>query len=326
MALRSIVAETSSHLPPRPASRRSVIEAQQFKREWLEKELFPLAEEMEKLAKKGGQKLLQGKRMITFFYEPSTRTRASFEMAMDLLGGKVVFSTENARQFSSAAKGETIEDTMRILSSFYPDVIVLRTDQEGMVKRAAQFSAAPIINAGDGAGQHPTQALLDIYTIKKELGKIDGISVALCGDLKRGRTARSLCYLLGKFSNIKIYFVSPQVLSMKEDVKDYLKRHNVIFSEGRDLREVAPKVDVIYQTRIQKERGDLSLEQENIKGFYVVNKELLGLMKKGAILMHPLPRVDEISIEVDKDKRAAYFRQAENGLYIRMALLKMILG
>lgn len=303
----------------------SVLEAQQFKREWLEEELFPLAQKMEKVVKKGGGKLLSGKRMITFFYEPSTRTRASFEMAMDILGGKVVFSTENARQFSSVAKGETIEDTIRILSAFYPDVIVLRTDQEGMVKRAAEFSSVPIINAGDGAGQHPTQALLDIYTIKKELGKIDGISVALCGDLKRGRTARSLCYLLGKFSNVTIYFLSPQALSMREDVKGYLKRHNVVFSEGRDLREVAPKVDVIYQTRIQKERGDLPLGKE-VKGFYVVNKELLRRMKKTAIVMHPLPRVDEISTEVDKDKRAAYFRQAENGLYIRMALLKMILS
>lgn len=174
---------------------KHIIEAQQFSRDWLEEKLFPLAKEMEKIAKKGGSNILSGKRMITFFYEPSTRTRASFEMAMDLLGGRVVFSTENARVFSSVAKGETIEDTIRILNGYLPDVIVLRTDEEGMAKRAAEFSSVPIINAGDGTGQHPTQALLDIYTIQKELGRIDGISIAMVGDLARGRTVRSLSYL-----------------------------------------------------------------------------------------------------------------------------------
>lgn len=218
-----------------------VIEAQQFSREWLEKELFPLTERMEEIAQRDGESSLTGKRMITFFYEPSTRTHASFCLAMSLLGGQVAFSTENARQSSSVAKGETIEDTIRVLASYRPDVIVLRTDQEGMVKRAAEFSSVPIINAGDGMGQHPTQALLDLYTIKKELGKIDGISLAMVGDLARGRTVRSLCYLLGKFADIKIYFISPEVLRMRDDIKDYLQRHNIPFSEGFDLREVAPQ-------------------------------------------------------------------------------------
>ena len=169
-----------------------IIEAQQFDRPWLEEELFPLADEMKKVARRGGSDVFLGKRMITLFYEPSTRTRASFEMAMDLLGGKVVFSTENARQFSSAAKGETLEDTIRILNGYYPDVIVLRYDEEGGAKRAAAVSKMPIINAGDGPGQHPTQALLDLYTIQKEIGRVSDTSIAMVGDLARGRTVRSL--------------------------------------------------------------------------------------------------------------------------------------
>jgi aspartate carbamoyltransferase catalytic subunit len=303
-----------------------IIEAQQFSREWLERQFFSLTREMEKTAKKGCSDILSGKRMITLFYEPSTRTRASFEMAMDLLGGKVVFSTENARQFSSAAKGETLEDTIRILNGYRPDVIVLRYDEEGGAKRATEVSRVPIINAGDGTEQHPTQALLDIYTIKKELGRIDGISIAMVGDLNRGRTVRSLSYLLGKFSDIKIYFVAPEVAKMRDDIKKYLKRHKVWFTEEHDLRLVAPKVDIIYQTRIQKERGKLLLRFEKEKGFYLVSQEILDLTKKDTIIMHPLPRVNEISPEVDSDPRATYFRQAENGLYVRMALLKIILA
>jgi len=295
-----------------------IIEAQQFDRVWLENELFPLAREMEKIAEQGGASLIPGKKMITFFYEPSTRTRASFEMAMDMIGGKVVFSTENAGQFSSVVKGETIEDTMRVLSSYKPDVIVLRSDEEGMAKRAAAFSSVPIINAGDGTGQHPTQALTDVFTIWKRLGRIDNLAIAIVGDLARGRTAHSLAYLLSKFSGIKIYFVSPEATKVKDDIKNYLKRHEIWFAEENDLRMVTPKVDVIYQTRNQKERGTLS-------DAYIIDKEILGLMDKNAIIMHPLPRNEEISIGVDKDPRAAYFKQAENGLYVRMALLKMIL-
>ncbi len=302
---------------------KHIIEARQFGREWLEKELFPLTKEMEGIIKRGNSNVLQGKSMISFFYEPSTRTRCSFEAAMTLLGGRVIFSTENARQFSSAAKGETLEDTIRILNGYRPDVIVLRYDKENGAQTAARFSLVPIINAGDGAGEHPTQALLDIYTIQKELGKIDGISIAMVGDLARGRTVHSLSYLLGKFSDVKIYFVSPESLKIKDEIKDYLKGENISFFEETDLKKVAPLVDVIYQTRIQKERGS-SLDETG--GFYIVNQEILNLMKKDAIIMHPLPRNEEISPEVDSDSRAAYFRQAENGLYVRMALLKMMLS
>lgn len=302
-----------------------IIESQQFNRSWLENELFPLAREMEKITEDGGSNILSSKKMVTFFYEPSTRTRASFEMAMNLLGGKVVFSTENAKQFSSVAKGETLEDTIRILCGYRPDIIILRSDQEGMAERATKISSVPIINAGDGAGQHPTQALLDLYTIQKEINKIDGISIAMVGDLARSRTVRSLAYLCAKFSNVKIYFVAPEAAQIKNDIKDYLKRHNAWFNQENDLRTVAPQVDVIYQTRIQKERDALPEKNEETKESYIITPEVVSLMKKEAIIMHPLPRVDEISSEVDTDPRAAYFRQAENGLYVRMALLKMIL-
>lgn len=302
-----------------------IIESQQFERNWLEKEFFPLAKEMEKIVKEGSSNLLSGKRMITLFYEPSTRTRASFEMAIDRLGGKVVFSTENARQFSSVAKGETLEDTIRILNGYRPDVIVLRYDEEGGAKRAAEISRTPIINAGDGTGQHPTQALLDIYTIQKEIGRIAGTAIAMVGDLARGRTVRSLVYLYAKFPKVKIYFVAPEVTQTRNDIKDYLKKHNIWFTEESDLRNIASLVDVIYQTRTQKERGTFPENDKKTKEFCIVNQEVLNLMKKDAIIMHPLPRVDEISPEVDSDPRAAYFRQAENGLYTRMALLKIIL-
>ena len=305
---------------------KHVIESQQFTRTWLEDEFFPQVRQMEQIVELGGSDDLSRKRMITFFYEPSTRTRCSFEVAMDMLGGKVVFSTEAAAQFSSLVKGETIEDTIRVLNSYRPDVIVLRTEEEGTAKRVAEISSVPIINAGDGTGQHPTQALLDIYTILKEIGRIAETSIAMVGDLARGRTVRSLAYLCAKFPNVRIYFVAPEVAKMRDDVKEYLRRHRVWFSEETDLRTVAPEVDVIYRTRIQQERGSLLARYGKEKGFFVVNQEILDRMKKDAIVMHPLPRIDEISPEVDSDPRAAYFRQAENGLYVRMALLKMLLG
>ncbi|RKY70857.1 MAG: aspartate carbamoyltransferase [Candidatus Latescibacterota bacterium] len=300
-----------------------IIRAQQFNRDILA-EVFSVAKEMEEIVKQGGSDLLQRKIMATVFYEPSTRTRLSFESAMRKLGGEVI-TTENAREFSSAAKGETLEDTVRIVDS-YADVIVLRHYESGAAERAAKVSSVPIINAGDGPGQHPTQALLDLYTIEKEIGHLVGLSIAMVGDLANGRTVRSLCYLLAKYNDVKIYFVAPEVVRMKEDIKDYLTEHNVTFIEETDLKKVAPQVDVIYQTRIQKERfGDRIEDYQKAKGQYVIDKILLDIMKKDAIIMHPLPRVDEIAPEVDADPRAAYFRQARNGLYIRMALLKMVL-
>jgi aspartate carbamoyltransferase catalytic subunit len=301
-----------------------VVEAQDFNRGMLE-ELFAEARGMEKVVAQGGAKLLDGKIMASLFYEESTRTRFSFETAMLRLGGSVI-STENARQFSSVSKGETLEDTIRIMSG-YADVIVMRHYESGSARRAADVSRVPIVNAGDGTGQHPTQALLDLYTIEKELGHLDDLAIAVVGDLANGRTVRSLCYLLAKYRNARIHMVAPEVVRMRDDIKAYLLRHDVWFREESDLRAIAGEVDVVYQTRIQKERfGDRAEDYQAARGVYIVDSELLSLMKPRSIVMHPLPRVDEITAEVDSDPRAAYFRQAQNGIYIRMALLAACLG
>jgi len=270
------------------------------------------------------RRILQGKEMISLFYEPSTRTRLSFEIGIQKLGGKLV-STENAREFSSAAKGEKIQDTIRVLCGYSPDVIVLRSDEEGMAKIAAEHSIVPIINAGDGTGQHPTQALLDLYTIYEQFGEISRTWIAMCGDLNRGRTVRSLTYLYAKFPDVKISFVSPEATRMRQDIKNYLAENNVWFEEVNDLREVADKVDIIYSTRVQRERGEGLDLNYGSPSFWKINQEVLDLMKSEAIIMHPLPRLDEITAETDNDPRAMYLRQAENGLYVRMALLVMIL-
>lgn len=300
-----------------------IIEAQQFDIDLLS-EIFSLAEEMEQVVQHYGSNILNRRVMATLFYEPSTRTRLSFESAMKRLGGEVI-TTESAQEFSSAAKGETLEDTIRIVMG-YADVIVLRHFESGASRRAAEVSEVPILNAGDGAGQHPTQALLDIYTINREIGRLEEISVALVGDLANGRTVRSLCYLLAKYKSPKIYLVAPSVVRMKDDIKDYLRRYGVSFEETEDLYAVASQVDVIYQTRIQRERfGDRTGDYEQARGKYIIDRSILNCMREHAIIMHPLPRVDEIVPEVDSDPRAAYFRQAHNGLYVRMALLKMIL-
>jgi aspartate carbamoyltransferase catalytic subunit len=298
---------------------RHILEAQQFSRDDLD-QLYIIAREMEK---KPVRTDLAGRVMITLFYEPSTRTRLSFEAAMERLGGSVI-STENAAHFSSAAKGETLEDTIRVVSG-YGDVIVIRHFESGAAKLASSVSPIPVINAGDGTGQHPTQSLLDMYTIQKELGHLDGISVAMVGDLANGRTVRSLAYLLGKYNNIHIVFVSPDNVKMGEDIKEYLTRHNVAWEESSNLEETARSVDVVYQTRIQRERFSTVEEYEKTRGIFIINNEILSVMKKDAIVLHPLPRVDEIAHEVDADPRAAYFRQAHNGLYMRMALISTLL-
>jgi aspartate carbamoyltransferase catalytic subunit len=300
-----------------------VIEAQQFDVPTLLR-LIETTQEMEKVVSGGGSSQFHGQIMATLFYEPSTRTRFSFETAMYRLGGSVI-STENAAEFSSVAKGETLEDTVRILNG-YADVLVLRHYEVGSAKRAASVSRIPVINAGDGAGQHPTQALLDLYTIHKEIGSIDGLRIAMVGDLAQGRTVRSLAYLLSKFQDIRIYFAAPPLLKMKGDILDHLREKRVWYTEETDLDKVLPEVNVVYQTRIQKERfGDRLADYEQCRGVYVINSESLRLMKANAIVMHPLPRLDEIAMEVDSDPRAAYFRQAQNGLYVRMALLSMVL-
>ncbi|KAF7132119.1 hypothetical protein RHSIM_Rhsim09G0178000 [Rhododendron simsii] len=301
-----------------------VIEAQQFDRDILTA-IFEVTREMERVEKNSrSSQILKGFLMATLFYEPSTRTRLSFESAMKRLGGEVL-TTENAREFSSAAKGETLEDTIRTVEG-YSDIIVMRHFESGAARRAAATASVPVINAGDGPGQHPTQALLDVYTIEREIGKLDGIKAGLVGDLANGRTVRSLAYLLSKYQDVKIYFVSPEVVKMKDDIKDFLTLKGVKWEESGDLMEVASKCDVVYQTRIQRERfGERTDLYEEARGKYIVDGAVLSVMQKHAVVMHPLPRLDEITVDVDADPRAAYFRQAKNGLYIRMALLKLLL-
>ncbi|GAU33869.1 hypothetical protein TSUD_66560 [Trifolium subterraneum] len=301
-----------------------VLDAQQFDRDILNA-IFEVARDMENIERNSpDSQILKGYLMATLFYEPSTRTRLSFESAMRRLGGEVL-TTENAREFSSAAKGETLEDTIRTVEG-YSDLIVLRHFESGAARRAAAIASVPIVNAGDGPGQHPSQALLDVYTIEREIGKLDGIKVGLVGDLANGRTVRSLAYLLAKYKDVKIYFVSPDVVKMKDDIKDYLTSKGVDWKESSDLVEVASECDVVYQTRIQKERFGERLDlYEKARGKYIVNQNILKVMQRHAVVMHPLPRLDEITVDVDADPRAAYFRQAKYGLYIRMALLKLLL-
>lgn len=299
-----------------------LIESQQLSKERLMK-LFKRANELRVFPSES----LKGKILTTLFYEPSTRTRLSFEAAMLKMGGQVI-GTENAREFSSVAKGESLEDSIRVIAS-YSDAIVMRHNETGSAIKAAKVSSVPIINGGDGKGQHPTQALLDVYTIYREFGRLNNLKIAMVGDLASGRTARSLCYLLGKFSGIEIIFVSPENLKIGDDIKEYLKRHNIQFQEKDNLEEVLPEVDIIYMTRIQKER--ISLEDyKKAKGKFVINSSNIFLLRENSRIMHPLPHIEEIDlpIEIEKnDPRIAYFRQAKNGLYIRMALLEeMILG
>ena len=285
--------------------------------------IFQLADEMEKKDKTDKlEHSLKGKILATVFYEPSTRTRFSFESAMHKLGGDVI-TTESALHFSSVIKGETLQDTIKVISG-YADIIVLRHQEEGSAKIASEVSSVPIINAGDGIGEHPTQALLDLYTIKKELGKIDNLKVALIGDLLYGRTIHSLIYLLALYKKVKIYLVSPNQLKLPEKYKDYLIQKKIEFEELTDLNEVLNKIDVLYVTRIQKERFKSEQEYEQAKDAYIIDRKIVNQLKENAIIMHPLPRVNEISPELDNDKRAVYFRQAQNGLYIRMALLRLI--
>lgn len=297
-----------------------IIESQQFNLPTLV-ELFHRADAMERIVARGGTQDYQNKIMASLFYEPSTRTRFSFESAMFRLGGKVI-STERAHEFSSVMMGETLEDTIRVVGN-YCDVIVLRHDTVGGAKRAAAASAIPVINAGDGkGGQHPTQALLDLYTIYKELGAIDGVKVAMVGNLADGRTVHSLAYLLGKFERVKIHFVAPPSIQMRQDILDHLSSHNVWYSLESDLGKVLPEVDVVYVTRIEPEK--LSPQEKHPSPYYLdVNS--IKRLQSNALILHPLPRLNEIATALDTDPRAAYFRQTKNGVLIRMALLASVL-
>jgi aspartate carbamoyltransferase catalytic subunit len=299
---------------------RHVVEVGQFDRSQIER-LFAAADRMRELPRAAAP--LAGYTLATIFYEPSTRTRLSFETAMHRLGGNVI-STENAREFSSAIKGETVEDTVHIVEG-YADAIVIRHYEQGAAHRAAAVAGVPILNAGDGPGEHPTQALLDLYTIGHELGRIDGLRVALVGDLRFGRTARSLARLFRLTEGTELVFVSPPAVPMGDDVRAELAAAGIPYQDEPDLEAVLPRVDVVYQTRVQKERFATLREYEAAKGQYIIDAAAMRRLSPDAILLHPLPRVDEIATEVDADPRAAYFRQAHNGVFIRMALLEYVL-
>jgi aspartate carbamoyltransferase catalytic subunit len=297
---------------------KHVVESQQFTVPLL-MELFERSRLMERVAGRGGTLDYQNRILTSLFYQPSTRTRFSFEAAMHRLGGRVL-STEHARAFSSEIEAEQVEDSIRIIGS-YSDVIVIRHHEPGGAARAAKVSPVPIINAGDGdGGQHPTQALLDLYTIYRER-PLDGLSVAFIGELDRGRTARSLAYLLAKFERVKIFFVSPPELQMRSDILQYLDRHGVRYELEPDIDRVIGEVDIVYQTRIHPERLPYVAGEQR----YAINSTVLQRLKSDALILHPLPRTVELDKTVDDDPRALYFRQAANGLFVRMALLTMLL-
>jgi aspartate carbamoyltransferase catalytic subunit len=310
--------DNGSRLQSSSMKLQHVVESQQFTLPLL-MELFSRSRGMERVAARGGSLDFQNRIMASLFYAPSTRTRFSFEAAMHRLGGRVL-STEQARVFSSEIEGEQVEDSIRIIAG-YADVIVIRHHEEDGARRAAAVSSVPVINAGDGCGgQHPTQALLDLYTIYRQR-PLDGLSVAFIGELDQGRTARSLAYLLAKFERIRIFFVSPPEMQMKPDILDYLDRHSIRYELETDLSKVIGEVDVIYQTRIHPER----VADKPVLRKYAIDSSVLERMKHDAMILHPLPRTVELDKTVDSDPRAMYFRQATNGLFVRMALLTMIL-
>jgi len=304
---------------------KHIISTTQLLNRKLQEHLFVSAAQMERDdAQRTLSRPLSGRILATIFYEPSTRTRLSFEAAMQKLGGGVL-TAENARDSSSAAKGESIADAIRVISG-YADVIALRHYEEGAAKAAAKISPVPLINAGDGIGEHPTQALADIYTIEKELGGREGLRVALVGDLLYGRTIHSLLPLLCLYPGVQIDLVSPAQLRLPAKYIQHLERQGVHFRESDKLGASIKSADVIYITRVQKERFASPQEYEAIKDVYVIDSKIADKLKRHAIIMHALPRVNEIAPEVDSNSRAAYFRQAKNALYIRMALLNYLLA
>jgi aspartate carbamoyltransferase len=285
--------------------------------------IFGVAHEMQEMVRRVGSfDLLKGKILANLFYEPSTRTSSSFTSAMERLGGSVIPISEV--RYSSVAKGESLPDTIRTLEA-YADVIVLRHPETGSAALAAKYARKPIINAGDGAGEHPTQALLDLFTIREELGKIDGLTVTMLGDLRYGRTVHSLARLLTLY-NVKINYVSPEILRMPAEIIAEINEKNIPQTEYATLDPVLAETDVLYVTRVQKERFENPDNYELVKNAYVITPEVMQPAKNEMIVMHPLPRVGEISMEFDDDPRAAYFRQMEYGLYVRMALLALVLG
>ena len=267
---------------------------------------------------------LRGRILATLFFEPSTRTRFSFEAAMQKLGGGVL-TAENARYSSSSAKGESIADTVRVVGG-YADAIVLRHFEEGTARTAAEMSPVPVINAGDGAGEHPTQAIGDLFTIHKELGRLENLRVAVVGDLLFGRTIHSLLAMLAPYRGLRVQLISPPQLRLPERYRRLLSENGVPFAEQRELDGALGDADVVYITRVQRERFPSEEDYAAVAETYVLGRQLLETLKPGAIILHALPRLTEIAPEVDSDPRAAYFRQAHNGLYMRMALLEHLLA
>jgi aspartate carbamoyltransferase len=318
---------TAAHLPlgERGDGRffgQHILSVSQFARPDLEY-IFAVAEEMRTMVERIGTfDLLKGKILANLFYEPSTRTSSSFTAAMERLGGSVIPISEV--KYSSVAKGESLPDTIRTLEA-YSDVIVLRHPETGSAATAARYARKPIINAGDGSGEHPTQALLDLFTIREELGRLEGLTVTMLGDLKYGRTVHSLSRLLTLYG-AKLNFVSPEILRMPASIIEELSKSGLEQHEYNQLDPLLADTDVLYVTRVQKERFEDLNVYESVKGAFVITPETLKTAKSQMVLMHPLPRVGEISYDVDGDPRAAYFRQVEYGLYVRMALLAMVLG
>lgn len=284
--------------------------------------LMDLAEDIQKDPAKYAHKC-DGRILATCFYEPSTRTRLSFESAMLRLGGQVLgFATADS---SSAAKGESVSDTIRIISS-YADICAMRHPKEGAPMVAASKSWIPVINAGDGGHQHPTQTLTDLMTIRSLKGSLSNMTIGLCGDLKFGRTVHSLINALIRYENVSFVFISPPELKIPDYIReDVLIKNNIKFEEVIKLDDVMPKLDILYMTRVQRERFFNEEDYVRLKDFYVLNKEKMALAKKDMMVLHPLPRVNEISVEVDEDERAMYFKQVRYGMYIRMALILTLL-
>ena len=298
---------------------RDVVSIRDFSREEIDY-VLDTTDVVEPMATKGSRDLT-GKIMATLFFEPSTRTRLSFESAMYRFGGNCIGFAEP--KMASVEKGENLADTIRVVEN-YADVLVIRHPLEGAARLAAEFASIPVINAGTGAEEHPTQAMLDLYTIRKEIGKIDDLTIALVGDLRYGRTVHSLAYALSLY-DIKLHLVSPSLLRMKKEVLEEVSQR-VKVQESEDLSKIIPDVDVIYVTRIQKERFGSLEDYEKVRGVYRLNANDLSAAKKQMIVMHPLPRVDEIAYDVDSTLHAKYFRQVWYGLLVRMSLIGLVLG
>jgi len=302
---------------------KNILSVRQFSRADLDI-IFSVAHDMRTMVEHVGTfDLLKGKILANLFYEPSTRTQASFMAAMQRQGGAVIPISEV--RYSSVAKGESLPDTVRTLAC-YADVIVIRHPEVGSAALAAQYAGKPVINAGDGPGEHPTQALLDMFTIREELGRLDNLTVTMLGDLKYGRTVHSLARLLTRFDGIRLNYVSPEILRMPQDVMDEVAQKGIPQAEFAAIDKPLPATDVLYVTRVQRERFEDPEVYDKVKEAFVITPEVMKPAKKEMIVLHPLPRVTEISMEFDADPRAAYFRQMEYGLYVRMALLAMVLG